>query len=88
MKKKKITFKKTKQKIFFMLEGILIVSVIGFAVIFAIIHAFGNFIIVLSHSYFYDKNSTFYDLSNLMGTKIILSNHEIYSSKLLNNELV
>ena len=88
MKKKKITFKKTKQKIFFMIEGILIVSVIGFAVVFAIIHAFGNFIIVLSHSYFYDKNSTFYHLSNLIGTKIILSNHEIYSSKLLNNELV
>ena len=88
MKKKKITFKKTKQKIFFMLEGILIVSVIGFAVVFAIIHAFGNFIIVLSHSYFYDKNSAFYNLSNLIGTKIILSNHEIYSSKLLNNELV
>ncbi|MBR4486458.1 hypothetical protein IKS57_03770 [bacterium] len=88
MKKKKITFKKTKQKVFFMIEGILIVSVIGFAVIFAIIHAFGNFIIVLSHSYFYNQNSSFYNLNNLIGTRIVLNNDQIYTCKLINHQLI
>lgn len=74
LKHKKITFTKRKKKILFLVESGIGLFVIGFAVIFSIINATGDFIIVLKESYFYDQSAAFYNMDNLIGTKIMINN--------------
>ncbi len=87
MKKKKITFKKTKKKVLFIIESTIGLGVIGFAVLFSMLHALGNVIIVSMHSYYYDQASSFYDLNNLNGTQICIDKNW-FNIKYINNTLI
>lgn len=87
MKYKKITFSKKHKKAAYLIESGIALTIILFAFMFSVYHVCGNLSFILSNNYFYNRNSYFYDLSNLNGTKIELSNNLIYIARIEANKI-